>query len=64
MSNHELIDEAEVRRMLGKISRATLWRHIKAGKIPAPVRIVARNRWTRREIEAVVERAVQARGAA
>ena len=38
------------------ISRATLWRRVKDGTLPNPIRIGAATRWKRDELIAAVER--------
>jgi hypothetical protein len=61
----DLVDESVARAIIGgaasPISRATLWRHVKAGRFPKPLKIGARNRWKRDELVAVVEKAAAAR---
>lgn len=58
----ELVDEGAARVILGNISRATLWRHVKNGRLPQPLKIVpGRNSWRRSELLAVVEAAAAAR---
>jgi len=63
----DLVDEAGARAILGgtttPISRATLHRGMKAGRFPRPIKIMARNRWKRSEIIAIVEKASAAREA-
>ncbi|MBN8607050.1 MAG: hypothetical protein J0L81_09050 [Caulobacterales bacterium] len=58
----ELVDEREARAILGNISRATLWRHVRSGRLPQPLKITpGRNHWRRSELVAVVEAAAAAR---
>jgi predicted site-specific integrase-resolvase len=45
----------EVRQRLGDICNVTLWRWIKAGKIPAPRILGSRNTWTDTELNDVLE---------
>ena len=35
------------------ISTATIWRHVKAGSFPSPVKIGRLKRWRRSDIEAI-----------
>lgn len=45
------------------IARSTLWRGVKSGRYPPPIKIGANAvRWRRSELEAAVERLAQARG--
>ncbi len=38
------------------ISTATIWRHVKAGSFPSPVKIGRLKRWRRSDIEAIFSR--------
>jgi predicted DNA-binding transcriptional regulator AlpA len=50
--------------MFGDVSRVTLWRWVKAGKVPAPVMLSARAaRWIRAECEAARRKMIEGRGA-
>jgi predicted DNA-binding transcriptional regulator AlpA len=65
----DLVDEIIACRILGgeanPIHRSTLWRGIKSGRFPKPIKIgPATNRWSAAELTAVVERAIAAREAA
>ena len=42
-------------------SPATIWRRVKDGTLPQPIRIGGLTRWSRAEIEAVIEAALVAR---
>lgn len=50
-----LISDHTAAALLG-ISRATLWRRVKDGTLPQPVKIGAATRWKRDELIAAVER--------
>ena len=39
------------------ISKATVWRHVKAGLLPKPIKIGAATRWRWSGIQTVIERA-------
>ncbi|HWA00382.1 MAG TPA: AlpA family phage regulatory protein [Caulobacterales bacterium] len=65
----DLVNEGEARAIIGgaktPISRATLWRGVKSGRYPKPLKVgVSSNRWKRGELIAVVEKADAARGVA
>lgn len=62
----DLVNEGEARRIIGgattPISRATLWRGIRAGRYPSPLKVgPASNRWRRDELIAVIEDAAARR---
>lgn len=59
----ELLPTAEVKRRV-PMSDATLWRWVKAGAFPKPLRIVGKNFWRGDEIAAWIERQSAARPAA
>lgn len=40
---------------LYSISRATLWRRLKAGQIPPPITVNSRNYWLAEEVEAHID---------
>lgn len=50
-----LISDHTAAALLG-ISRATLWRRVKDGTLPRPVKIGAATRWKRDELITAVER--------
>lgn len=61
-----LIDEGRACRIIGgdetPIHRSSLWRGIKAGRYPKPIKVgPSTNRWRLCELEAVVERAAAER---
>ena len=58
----QLLTSQEVCETLRR-SRASLYRDIAAGLIPAPVKIGHSSRWPASEIRALVEKAKAARGA-
>ncbi len=45
----ELITSAEARRLAGGVSDMALWRWLKRGIIPEPLRIERRRYWNRRQ---------------
>ena len=57
----ELIDKAECCRMFGNINPATLYRGIREGRYPRPVKIGSLSRWLGSECEAVLGRMMEAR---
>jgi predicted DNA-binding transcriptional regulator AlpA len=44
-----------------KCSNATSWRHVKAGILPAPIKLGGLTRWVPEEVEAAIARAMAAR---
>jgi predicted DNA-binding transcriptional regulator AlpA len=59
-----LLDKWEVCRLFGgskPINPATLYRNIKAGRFPKPIRVGGSSRWLRDECEAVLRTLVEAR---
>ena len=64
----DLVDEAGACRVIGgaetPIHRTTLWKGIKRGLYPKPLRVGAKtNRWIRSELLAVIDRAAAQRAA-
>lgn len=57
-----LIRDTEAAKILG-CSRATVWALVKAGTIPAPIKIATMARWRIADIHAAIERAASAPGA-
>jgi len=56
-----LLDRSEVCRLFGGINPATLYRHIRRGILPRPVKIGASSRWLREECEQVLKAMVDGR---
>jgi predicted DNA-binding transcriptional regulator AlpA len=59
-----LLDKWEVCRLFGgskPINPATLYRNIKAGRFPKPIRVGGSSRWLRDECEAVLREMMEAR---
>ena len=62
----DLVDEATTCRLNGgndsPISRSTLWRGVRAGRYPKPIKVgPSTNRWRASEIVAIIEKAAAAR---
>jgi predicted DNA-binding transcriptional regulator AlpA len=57
----ELIALPVLRRRLGGISRVTVWRGVRAGRLPAPVRVGGRVLWSSAEIDAWIAGRLAAR---
>lgn len=49
-----LIDEATARRLVGDVSRSTLHRLVRSGRVPRPIKIGSSSRWRRSWIEQFV----------
>lgn len=62
MDMKRLIRDTEAAEILG-CSRSTLWRRVKDGTIPQPLKIGGMTRWHIADIEAVIATAIQARAA-
>lgn len=60
MENH-LLTKGEVCRYFGNLNPSTLYRQIKQGKLPKPVRVGGSSRWLRSECEAVLQAMVDGR---
>ena len=55
-ANDRLMLGKEVRKFFGDVSESTLWRKIKAGKIPPPIKVNSlQNAWWRSELVACVD---------
>jgi prophage regulatory protein len=53
----DLIPKKEACAILGGISEATLWRGVKSGRFPAPIKLGSSiARWSRAELESLIER--------
>lgn len=59
---NRLIRDTETAAILG-CSRATVWAMVKAGKIPAPLKIGSMARWRIADIETMIDLASDARDA-
>jgi predicted DNA-binding transcriptional regulator AlpA len=60
----QLLDKGEVCRLFGgtkPINASTLYRQIKAGKFPKPIRVGGSSRWLRSKCEAVLQAMVDGR---
>jgi len=60
----DLLDKQAVCRMFGgnrPINPATLYRHIRNGRFPKPIRIGGSSRWLRQECEAALQAMVDGR---
>jgi predicted DNA-binding transcriptional regulator AlpA len=59
---NELLSRREVCEYFGRIHPSTLWRGIRAGRYPAPIRIGPQlRRWSRADCEAVLRSMAEAR---
>ncbi len=59
-----LLDRKEVSRLFGgnrPLNPSTMYRHIRKGTIPKPVRIGGSSRWLREECEAALQAMVDGR---
>ena len=50
----ELLTSSDLRGIL-QISEATVWRKVKSGALPAPIKVCGLTRWRRAEIAALIE---------
>jgi len=57
----QLINRREVCRMFGGINPATLYRHIRQGKLPKPVKVGGSSRWLLSECQAALQAMVDGR---
>jgi len=60
MNGQASYSSAEVCKILS-ISRTTLWRRVKDGTMPAPIRVLGLSRWIATEVENVAADAAQDR---
>ena len=60
MDPQSLYSSAQVCRILS-ISRTTLWRRVKDGSMPAPIRVLGLSRWIATEVDNVAADAAQDR---
>jgi predicted DNA-binding transcriptional regulator AlpA len=51
----ELLDRSAVCEYFGGIHPATLYRHVRAGRVPKPVKVGSLSRWLRTECEASLQ---------
>jgi predicted DNA-binding transcriptional regulator AlpA len=58
---HELLNRRAVCAAFGGIHAATLYRHIRSGVVPRPVKIGALSRWLRSEVEVCLQQMVDGR---
>jgi predicted DNA-binding transcriptional regulator AlpA len=57
-----LVDADTVRKMLGGISQTSLWRHVKGGSIPRPIKVGPRLvRWLKAEVLQAISDAAERR---
>jgi prophage regulatory protein len=64
MSESQLLNEKQACKALGGISAPTLWRGVKSGRYPKPVKIGIRiARWRREELAACIDRLAAERAA-
>ena len=56
-----LLNRKEVCRFFGGINPATLYRHIRQGRLPKPVKVGGSSRWLRSECEAALQAMVDGR---
>jgi predicted DNA-binding transcriptional regulator AlpA len=61
MQPEHLLDRNGVCRLFGGINPATLYRHIRRGILPKPVKIGGSSRWLRSECEAALQAMVDGR---
>jgi predicted DNA-binding transcriptional regulator AlpA len=62
-SDLELLDRRAVCAAFGGIHPATLYRHVRSGTVPRPVKVGSLSRWLRHEVEASLQRMVEGRAA-
>ena len=60
-SDLELLDRRAVCSLFGGIHSATLYRHVRSGTVPRPVKVGALSRWLRSEVTAILQRMVDGR---
>lgn len=61
-SKKRLVRPDQILEMLG-VSRVTLWKYIKEGKFPAPIKIGATRFWDETEVDEWFERATSRKSA-
>jgi predicted DNA-binding transcriptional regulator AlpA len=57
----QLLNRTEVCRMFGGINPATLYRHIRQGRLPKPVKVGGSSRWLLSECQAALQTMVDGR---
>ena len=60
MTNH-LLDRRDVLLFFGKINSSTLYRHIKKGLLPRPLKVGGSSRWLLTECEAALQQMIGGR---
>ena len=60
MPNH-LLDRRDVCQFFGQINPSTLYRHIKRGLLPKPLKVGGSSRWLRSECELALQMMVEGR---
>jgi prophage regulatory protein len=64
MANNDLIDVNELSRMFGGVSKATIWRGVRNGRFPKPIKLGPYiSRWSRCEAQAHLEKLMAERSA-
>ena len=58
---NSLLNRREVCQFFGQINPSTLYRHIKKGLLPSPVKVGGSSRWLRSELEAALQSMTEAR---
>jgi predicted DNA-binding transcriptional regulator AlpA len=56
-----LLTKGEVCLLFGRINSSTLYRQIKKGLIPPPIKVGGSSRWLKSECQAALEQMVEAR---
>jgi predicted DNA-binding transcriptional regulator AlpA len=56
-----LLDRRSVCAFFGNIHPATIYRHIRDGRIPRPVKVGGSSRWVRSECEQALSKMLEAR---
>jgi len=57
----ELLDRSAVQAMFGGIHAATLYRHVRNGVVPRPVKVGALSRWLKAECEQSLKAMIEVR---
>jgi predicted DNA-binding transcriptional regulator AlpA len=56
MPNLNLVNSSGARAKLANCSRMTIWRWVREGKIPPPMKINSRNYWRTAELDEAIKR--------